>query len=133
MSRKTPRHLDQIRALLVLELAITDAMRRKRLRRFLEGLVKPSERSALAQRLRIAWFLTAGHSYRGIRDATGAALQTISTVDRWLKRENPRYRRLFPIRHRRRLVHRKRLTDAERILPGSVKDLFRSMTGADLW
>lgn len=133
MSRKQPRQLDEKRALLVLELAFEDALRRKRLRHFLEGLLTPSERSTLAQRLRVAWFLTAGHSYRGIRDATGAALQTISTVDRWLKRENPSYRRLFPIRHRRQLVDHKAFSDTERVLPGSVKDLFRSMTGTDLW
>lgn len=109
------------------------AARQNRIRHLLEGVFTPSERAVLAQRLRIARFLAAGHSYRGIRDRTGAALQTISTVDRWLKRENPHYRRIFPIRHRRRIIRPNTFSDRERLLPWSIKDFYRSIAGRSLW
>lgn len=130
MSARSQRyHLDHQRALTLLDAALTSAAERRRLRRLLEGLFTPAQCVDLAQRLRVAHFLIAGHSYNATRDETGAGLATIAAVDRWLKRENPHYRRLYPIRRKRRPPQHKKLTDADRDFPFSVKALIRRTTG----
>lgn len=125
--------LDADVALTLLDESLRAAARRRQSRRFLAGLLTPSEQQMMAQRLWVAMRLIAGQSYRGIRDQTGASLQTIVKVDRWLRRENPRYRRLFPIRHRRHIQSRRGFSDTFQPLPGSIKDLYRSLTGTALW
>ncbi len=120
-------------AWLVLEDALASAMREKRLKNMLKGILSPSERDQLAQRVFVARLLVAGWSYRKIRAWTGASPNTIASVDRWLKRENPRYRPLLPLRHRGGTTPKRRgFSDTDRPFPGSIKNFYRSLTGAAL-
>lgn len=132
VSRTYRRKLDAPRALTLIERTLRAASSGKNLRNFLEGLLTPSERDMLAQRLRVAWLLQAGHSFRLIRYETGASFRTIVKIDRWLRKENPQYRRLFPIRTRNRTSSSRSLRTA-RPLPGSIKHFTRSLLGTDVF
>ncbi len=85
----------------LLDAALTKASRERRLAAFLRGLLTRGELSALAQRLHIATMLYHGASYRSIRERTGAALGTITSVHRWLAAE-PHYRRVVSLRQKTR-------------------------------
>lgn len=128
----TPKRLTTAMAQQVLEDAVTEAVRKGRLPQLVEGLLTGAERTMLAQRVFVARLLVAGWSYRKIRDWTGASPNTVATVDRWLKRENPRYRRLLTLQHRPRRTPTG-ASDTLQALPGSIKDLYRSLTGTALW
>lgn len=128
------KNLRGVTASLVLEDAVTAAVQRKILGRLLEGLLTAGERETLAQRLFVGRLLAAGWSYRKIRAWTGASPNTVAAVDRWLKQENPRYRRLLTLRHRRDAKpQRQGFSDTFRPLPGSIKNLYQSLTGTSLW
>lgn len=130
MSARSQRyHLDHRGALALLEAALTSAAERSKLRLLLEGLLTPAQCVDLAQRLRVTHFLCAGYSYNAIRDETGASTATIAAVDRWLKRENQRYRRLYPIRRKRRPPRRQTLGDIDQDIPFSIKAFIRRTTG----
>lgn len=131
MSARSHRYrLDHRRALTLLDAALTSAVARRKLGRVLEGLLTPAQCVDLAQRLRVAHFLCAGYSYNAARDETGASTATIAAVDRWLKQENPHYRRLYPLRRKRHPLHGRALTDVDRDIPFSIKAFFRRNLGA---
>lgn len=132
MSKAYRKKLDHMRALTLLEQTLERTVRRQQTRHFLEAFLTPNERDTLAQRLRVAGFLLAGHSYRGVSDQTGAAFRTIAAVDRYLKLADPQYRRVFPIRHRRKRTRPRRPISMDRPLPGSIKDFTRSVFGTSL-
>lgn len=121
-------------ARIVLADALREAARKGTLNRLLEGLLTTDERDVLAQRVFVARLLRAGWSYRKIRAWTGASPNTIATVDRWLKHKNPHYRRQVPLPQRRERRDRAGgFSDTFHPLPGSMKDLYRSLTGTWLW
>ncbi len=123
--------LDKQTVLVLLGAALTEAVNRKRLRYLLEGLFTNRQREELAQRFRIAHLLHAGRSYRGIEDETRASPKTIVLVDRWLRRENPSYRRLYPIRHKRRYRKTGQFPDVALSWPGSVRGQVTALFGLD--
>lgn len=128
-TRLAQSKLDTPRALALVETALVEAMRGRKLRSLLESLMPKRYIGELAQYLRVAMLLRAGLSYRGIEDATSTSAKTIAAVDRWLRRENPHYRRLYPIRHKRRHRDAGRFSDvAQSVWPfnyaGQVKTLF---------
>lgn len=128
------KHVTGTLARLVLEDAINDAARRGKLASLLESLLTAGDRETLAQRVFVGRLLRAGWSYRKIRAWTGASPNTVAAVDRWLKRENPHYRRPIPLLQRKeKTPKRSGFPDAARPLPGSIKDLYRSLTGTSLW
>lgn len=104
--------MDDQRALGLLESAIKEAVRRRRLRSFLEKLLPRRYWQDAAQRLRVAQLLVGGYSYRGIEDETRTSARTIAAVDRWLREGNPHYRRVLPKRHRRRYRETGKFPDA---------------------
>lgn len=132
MPRRSPKHFDDALALAYATRVLAAVAERKKLRSFLRDFLTPSERAGLAQRLRVARLLLAGHSYRKIQSETGARFGTIIARDRWLRRRNPNYRRLLPLQHRRERKQRG-FSDAFRPIPGSIKDLYQSLTGTSLW
>lgn len=120
-------------ARIVLADALREAARKGNLDRLLEGLLTTDDRDVLAQRVFVARLLHAGWSYRKIRAWTGASPNTVAAVDRWLTRENPQYRRQIPMPQRHAKKSRKRgFLDTFRPLPGSIKDLYRSLKGTSL-
>lgn len=124
--------LDARRALVFLTACIEQAAQRGALRQLLEGLLSPRHRDELAQRLRVAQLLVAGYSYRGIEDTTSVSSKTIAVVDRWLRWENPHYRRRYPIRHKRRYHHPGRFLDAPLpISPLNTRALVNALFGMD--
>lgn len=123
--------LDKQTVLVLLGAALTEAVNRKRLKYLLEGLLTNRQREEMAQRLRIARLLHAGRSYRGIEDETRASPKTIVLVDRWLRRENPSYRRLYPIRHKRRYRKTGQFSDVALPWPGSVRGQVTALFGLD--
>ena len=126
--RSQRHHLDYQRAVTLLTAAILDAGHQRKLRKLLEGLLTPAQCVDLAQRLRIAHFLSAGYSYGAIRDETGGSTTTIAAVHRWLKEKNPSYRRVYPIRRRRSRSEPQR-TYPDRDLPFSIKAFTRRALG----
>lgn len=129
--RITRPRLDKRAVLVLLGAALSEAVNRKRLRYLLEGLLTNRQREEIAQRLRIAHLLHAGRSYRGIEDQARASPKTIVLVDRWLRRENPSYRRLYPIRHKRRYRKTGQFPDAALCRPGSVRAQVTALFGHD--
>lgn len=133
MGRSATRyHLDEASALTLLVSALEEAARKKRMGALLRGLFTASQRAELAQRLRIAFFLGAGRSFRAAAAETGASTKTVAAVDVFLRSRNPNYRRQILIRHRART--RKRTTrDPFRNphIPLSGKWLFRELTNID--
>ena len=132
VSRTYRRKLDAPRALTLIEQTFHTASRQKNFRRFLTEFFTVNERDTFAQRLRIAWFLHAGHSFRLIQDETGASFRTITTLDRWLKKQNPRYRRIIPLHRHRHRKHAAQRFPGDRPLPGSIKAFTRSLLGTDI-
>lgn len=127
------KHLDERRALAYLTGVIAAVAQRKNIQPFLRDFLTPAERTAITQRLRVARLLLAGHSYRMIQGETGARFGTVSGVDRWLRKRSPNYHRLFPLRARRRAPRTGGFSDTFRLRPGSIKDLYQSLTGTALW
>lgn len=60
---------------------------RKEMAFFLKDLCTPQELFALCERLKVCELLHQGHSYRKVRDISGASLTTIGRVARFLKEE----------------------------------------------
>lgn len=123
--------LGERNALLLLEDVLKEAVRTGKLRTLLQQVFPRDHRADIAQRLRIAQLLVAGYSYRGIEDATRASAKTIAIVDRWLRSENPRYRKLFPIRHKRQYLVIDDFPDTALAWPGSVRGQIAALFGAD--
>lgn len=117
---------------MLLAACVEQAVRHHKLKHLLAGLLSRGHRDELAQRLRIAQLLVAGYSYRGIEDATRASSKTIAAVDRWLRQGNRHYRRLYPLRHKRRYRHRGRPADAPRpIFPFNYRGQVAALFGLD--
>ncbi|TSC63735.1 MAG: hypothetical protein G01um1014106_407 [Parcubacteria group bacterium Gr01-1014_106] len=133
VSKAYSKKLDEPRALALVERTLRSAAHEKGFRGFLTEFLTSNERDTLAQRLRIAWLLRAGHSFRLIRHETGASLRTIAKIDRWLRKHNARYRRLIPIRLRRMRTHRRSSYGADAPLPGSIKHFARNLLGTDIF
>lgn len=121
-------------ARIVLNDALREAVRKGTLNCLLEGLLTTADRDVLAQRVFVARLLRAGWSYRKIRAWTGASPNTVAAVDRWLARDNPQYRRQIPMPQHHAPKSRKRgFQNTFRPLPGSIRDLYRSLIGITLW
>lgn len=133
MGRNATRyHLDETGALTLLVSALEEAASTKKLGPLLRGLYTASQRAELAQRLRIAFYLGAGRSFRAAAAETGASTKTVAAVDAFLRSRNPNYRRRILIRHRAR-AHKRPIRDPFRNphIPLSGKWLFRELTNID--
>jgi len=132
-ARITRSRLDTRGEFVFLETMLAAAAKRGQLRQLLEGFFLRRHRSEIAQRLHVAQLLRAGYSYRGIEDATRTSSRTIAAVDRWLRRDNPHYRRLLPLRHTRRYRRTGRFTDAEpTLLPFNTRGILNTLFGPDI-
>lgn len=117
-------------ALAYLTNAFTEAVKTKKLRPLLLGLFTRGQRTELTQRLRIAFFLHAGWSFRAIAAETGAGTKTVAAVDGFLRVRNPHYRRQVLMRHRHRPQERlPKGFGRNPYIPLSGKWFFRELTG----
>lgn len=96
-----------------------------RLRAFLAHALTKAERVSLVRRLGVARRLAAGQSYRMIQGALRVSPNLIQRVDRWLRTEDPRYRRLFPLRQRRRRARARHPRVERDGDPGSLDQFFK--------
>jgi TrpR-related protein YerC/YecD len=62
---------------------------------FLRDVATLSELQAMAERLEVARLLTAGQTYRGATDLTGASTTTVSRVARFLEQGEGGYRHVL--------------------------------------
>lgn len=129
---QTRKRLSDTQALSLLAEALADAAHAKKLRTLLQGLFTAGQRIELAQRLRLARYLSAGWSFRAIAAETGASTTTVAAVDRFLRSLNPKDRRQVLIRQRPSSPRRSLRDPFQNPhIPLSGKWLFRELTGTD--